>query len=138
MRVQKKVVSLHRLKRQYGDCSSVGRASDCGSECRGFEPRLSPKRPTHKWVGLFICFWQHYRNYTTKKPSQLGRFFRCMLVCLLEPTYVAEVLTVRKICRFGEETQSEFVGTTCGRDEVAFESNFRTFFANQSEFVCFV
>ncbi len=65
-------------------------------------------------------------------------FFCGMLVCLLEPTYVAEVLTVRKICRFGEETQSEFVGTTCGRDEVAFESNFRTFFANQSKFVCFV
>jgi hypothetical protein len=26
----------------YGDCSSVGRALDCGSEGRGFEPRQSP------------------------------------------------------------------------------------------------
>ena len=26
----------------YGDCSSVGRAADCGSAGRGFEPRHSP------------------------------------------------------------------------------------------------
>lgn len=26
-----------------GGSSSVGRASDCGSECRGFDPRLSPQ-----------------------------------------------------------------------------------------------
>ena len=25
-----------------GGCSSVGRAPDCGSGCRGFEPRLPP------------------------------------------------------------------------------------------------
>ena len=25
-----------------GECSSVGRASDCGSECRGFDPHHSP------------------------------------------------------------------------------------------------
>lgn len=27
----------------YGVSSSIGRASDCGSECRGFESHLSPK-----------------------------------------------------------------------------------------------
>lgn len=27
----------------HGGCSSVGRAPDCGSGGRGFEPRLSPK-----------------------------------------------------------------------------------------------
>ena len=27
---------------QHGGCSSAGRASDCGSECRGFKPRHSP------------------------------------------------------------------------------------------------
>ena len=27
----------------YGGLSSVGRASDCGSECRGFEPHIPPK-----------------------------------------------------------------------------------------------
>ncbi len=27
---------------QHGASSSVGRASDCGSECRGFEPHLAP------------------------------------------------------------------------------------------------
>ena len=26
----------------YGDCSSVGRAPDCDSGCRGFEPHQSP------------------------------------------------------------------------------------------------
>jgi hypothetical protein len=26
----------------YGECSSVGRAPDCGSGCRGFEPHHSP------------------------------------------------------------------------------------------------
>ena len=27
-------------KEQHGGLSSVGRASDCGSECRGFEPHI--------------------------------------------------------------------------------------------------
>ncbi len=27
-----------------GGCSSVGRASDCGSEGRGFEPHHSPQK----------------------------------------------------------------------------------------------
>ena len=30
-------------KEQHGGHSSVGRASDCGSECRGFEPHSPPK-----------------------------------------------------------------------------------------------
>ena len=30
-------------KEQHGGLSSVGRASDCGSECRGFEPHIPPK-----------------------------------------------------------------------------------------------
>ena len=29
-------------KEQHGGLSSVGRASDCGSECRGFEPHIPP------------------------------------------------------------------------------------------------
>ncbi len=31
-------------KEQHGGHSSVGRASDCGSECRGFEPHSPPQR----------------------------------------------------------------------------------------------
>ena len=31
-------------KEQYGGLSSVGRASDCGSECRGFEPHIPPQK----------------------------------------------------------------------------------------------
>lgn len=39
----------------YGGSSSAGRASGCGSECRGFEPRLSPqsKKPSRIAQGLF-------------------------------------------------------------------------------------
>ncbi len=46
--VQIKAVPLHPLlrntRRLNGGFSSVGRASDCGSECRGFEPHTPPKR----------------------------------------------------------------------------------------------
>ena len=40
----------------YGGYSSVGRASDCGSECRGFEPHYPPKkeRYTFWYVALFL------------------------------------------------------------------------------------
>ena len=33
-------------KEQHGGLSSVGRASDCGSECRGFEPHIPPETKT--------------------------------------------------------------------------------------------
>ena len=32
-----------KLGKLYGECSSIGGASDCGSEGCGFDPRLSPK-----------------------------------------------------------------------------------------------
>ena len=40
----------------YGGYSSVGRASDCGSECRGFEPHYPPKkeRDTFWYVALLL------------------------------------------------------------------------------------
>ena len=55
--IQKKAVPLYPLLREdhkfpivnrpivnvYGGLSSVGRASDCGSECRGFEPHIPPQ-----------------------------------------------------------------------------------------------
>lgn len=43
----------------YGECSSVGRASGCGSEGRGFDPHHSPhiqKYRTH------ILEYARYRN----------------------------------------------------------------------------
>ena len=43
--------------RYYGGCSSVGRASDCGSEGRGFEPHHSPHYKEYMlyflWAFLF-------------------------------------------------------------------------------------
>ena len=44
---QKKAVPLHPLLKnqsEHGGLSSVGRASDCGSECRGFEPHIPPEK----------------------------------------------------------------------------------------------
>ncbi len=43
-------------KGEYGGYSSVGRASDCGSECRGFEPHYPPKkeRDTFWYIALFL------------------------------------------------------------------------------------
>ena len=41
-----------------GDCSSAGRALDCDSGGRGFEPRQSPhffKRPVAEFLGLLSC-----------------------------------------------------------------------------------
>jgi hypothetical protein len=35
-----------------GECSSVGRAPDCGSGCRGFEPRHSPQNLRLKSKGI--------------------------------------------------------------------------------------
>lgn len=39
------------------------RASDCGSEGRGFESRLPPKK-TRKTTGFFICIQKGKKNYT--------------------------------------------------------------------------
>ena len=33
---------IHKTFVPYGGCSSVGRAADCDSACRGFDPRQSP------------------------------------------------------------------------------------------------
>lgn len=36
---------------QYGDCSSIGRVSDCGSEGWRFEPALSPQHGVRSLIG---------------------------------------------------------------------------------------
>ncbi len=43
-----KVGSIPTTRSNFGECSSVGRAPDCGSGCRGFESHHSP----HKFVGI--------------------------------------------------------------------------------------
>ncbi len=47
VRVPSGVPSFSKAIR-YGGCSSVGRASDCGSECRGFESRHPPHKPLRR------------------------------------------------------------------------------------------
>ena len=55
------------LRNQYGGCSSVGRASDCGSECRGFESRLPPHK-TSRRKGRSVPL----RPFAYDKPATLG------------------------------------------------------------------
>ena len=44
---------------QHGAISSVGRAPDCGSGCRGFEPHIAPqlKREDDRQVFVILCFF---------------------------------------------------------------------------------
>ena len=42
----------------HGGYSSVGRASDCGSECRGFEPHYPPKKTNYLLVVRFFYFFR--------------------------------------------------------------------------------
>ena len=39
---KKSYIVNRQIVNVYGGHSSVGRASDCGSECRGFEPHIPP------------------------------------------------------------------------------------------------
>ena len=45
------------IMRRFGESSSVGRAPDCGSGCRGIVPRLSPQFPSLRASArrLFLC-----------------------------------------------------------------------------------
>ena len=86
---RKKAVPLHPLLKKsakwymvngqmvnvYGGLSSVGRASDCGSECRGFEPHIPPKSPNR---GLFL--WNRgtsHRDRGFLSRQGLERLIRC-------------------------------------------------------------
>ncbi len=45
------MVMAYSLSLDYGECSSVGRALDCGSSCRGFESHRSPQIfPAHSFA----------------------------------------------------------------------------------------
>ena len=56
-------LSLHSQK-YHGDCSSVGRASDCGSEGRGFKPHHSPKWLSYLFRrrAFFVFYKYHSLN----------------------------------------------------------------------------
>ena len=41
---------------QHGEISSVGRAPDCGSGCRGFEPHIAPQLKREE-AGQKVPFW---------------------------------------------------------------------------------
>ena len=58
--------------KQYGGHSSVGRASDCGSECRGFEPHSPPQgchQPLNEGTYLSVPFFYLYYFIFSLFPS---------------------------------------------------------------------
>ena len=51
----------------HGGCSSAGRASDCGSECRGFEPHHPPRSAPGVFRGRFFSLYLQKRLIAMKK-----------------------------------------------------------------------
>ena len=70
---------------RHGGLSSVGRASDCGSECRGFEPHIPPENKNESFQRAHFCFqniWDHKPKFLVFLADiiegllhQLGNFF---------------------------------------------------------------
>ena len=60
------------MQSQNGGCSSAGRASDCGSECRGFEPHHPPheKRPASSRLPVFFSFNLSLSNESKSKSER--------------------------------------------------------------------
>ena len=51
------------------------RASDCGSEGRGFEPHTPPKTPDKKlFVRSFLCPNRKYQKFKIINPPKFGGF----------------------------------------------------------------
>ena len=73
---------LHLLKQVsyylllYGDCSSGGRALDCGSKCRGFESHLSPQNKNNTNIFLFFIYLLLY----LQQENTQQKFFRHLLL----------------------------------------------------------
>ncbi len=64
---------------RYGGCSSVGRAPDCGSGCREFDPRHSPQRLENALVAQLdraVDFESKGRRF---ESYQARHFFRIYL-----------------------------------------------------------
>ena len=68
----------------YGGYSSVGRASDCGSECRGFEPHYPPQKQKERSKPLFFYLIIPILRVTIFLFGALLRFHLCFyfLPCL--------------------------------------------------------
>ena len=60
----------------FGGHSSVGRASDCGSECRGFEPHSPPENKNESSGRALFCFYGVVRA----RSQLLGRGPREFLI----------------------------------------------------------
>lgn len=53
LRRKKKVCTFAVLLQDMVSIAQLVRASDCGSEGRGFDPHCSPKRDVDSFVGVF-------------------------------------------------------------------------------------
>ena len=66
----------------YGGLSSVGRASDCGSECRGFEPHIPPKTAEipfgiAAFFFSFLLYKQAFKAYFCDKNAPSSQTELC-------------------------------------------------------------
>ena len=83
---------------QHGAISSVGRAPDCGSGCRGFEPHIAPqlKREDDRQVFVILCFL-----CDTRRNPRVALFYG-----------ICKRLTLRLLEKRGERVCSEMPGAT--------------------------
>ena len=76
---------------EYGGRSSVGRAPDCDSGCRGFEPHRPPQLLKSGVVG-FIVLLLSLIFVSCHLPSALSVIFRSSLVWLLGEVSLSTLL----------------------------------------------
>ena len=69
---------LYLCTLQHGAISSVGRAPDCGSGCRGFEPHIAPEKAGLRKPAFSVYVrWglSPYHVTPSRNPSPRGRAF---------------------------------------------------------------
>ena len=96
---------------KYGERSSVGRAPDCGSGCRGFEPHRSPHL-----IMLFVI----------SGPSGVGKGTLIQKILSLSPTLCLAVSATTRQPRQGETNGNEYYFLT--QDEFDHHINNNDFF----------
>ena len=67
-----KVLFPESLKVKYGGRSSVGRALDCGSSGRGFEPHRPPQYPILEELNKRICNCHRLKKFMLRLPLCIG------------------------------------------------------------------
>jgi hypothetical protein len=98
------LTDIHLLSSVSGGRSSVGRASDCDSECRGFKPRRSPQFSSPQPVLKQSSRASALRNCARAEgKKKYGRADWWLEICF-EPQGESG-FTIRQDCRIARETK---------------------------------